>query len=409
MSRKFHLFQRYGVELEYMIVDAGTLNIRPEADELIRKVAGNVDGDVTRGGIDWSNELSLHLIELKTGKPVVRLKGLTEAFHQEVVFINKLLAKRGARLLPTAMHPWMNPTRESKLWPHGNQEIYDTFHRIFNCRGHGWTNLQSTHLNLPFANDEEFARLHAAIRVLLPALPALSASSPFVDGKVAANLDQRLEVYRHNCSRVRSITGRVVPEPVTTEAEYERKILHRIYRDLKPHDPEQILRDEWANARGAIARFQRNTIEIRVLDIQECPAADLAIVEFIVAVLKELVNGPLLDVEAQNEIPTATLEKLFLNVVQDGGAAKIRSRAYAMLFGITDTAALTLNQFWWLMLERTTTSKTTWRPAIEFILREGSLAERLKRVTGGRCTRPQLKKLYEELADCLAENRLFLP
>ena len=84
--------------------------------------------------------------------------------------------------MPTGMHPWMDPAREFELWPHGDREIYAAFDRIFDCRGHGWANLQSMHLNLPFADDDEFGRLHAAIRALLPLLPALAASSPFADG-----------------------------------------------------------------------------------------------------------------------------------------------------------------------------------------------------------------------------------
>ena len=50
-----------------------------------------------------------------------------------------------------------------------------------------------------------------------------------------------------------------------------------------------VPRDEWLNARGAIARFGRGTIEIRVLDVQECPQADLAICAAVVEVLQALV------------------------------------------------------------------------------------------------------------------------
>ena len=77
-----------------------------------------------------------------------------------------------ARLLPTAMHPWMDPDRDLRLWPHEASAVYEAFNRIFSCRGHGWANLQSAHINLPFANDEEFGRLHAAIRAVLPIIPA---------------------------------------------------------------------------------------------------------------------------------------------------------------------------------------------------------------------------------------------
>src|SRR2546430_6877889 len=55
-----------------------------------------------------------------------------------------------------------------------------------------------------------------------------------------------------------SMTGKVVPEAIYTRAEYEREILGRIYRDLEPFDPEGELQDEFANARGAIARFDRS-------------------------------------------------------------------------------------------------------------------------------------------------------
>ncbi len=98
--------------------------------------------------------------------------------------INGVLEPLGARLMPSAMHPWMDPHREMVLWPHENSSIYEAFNRIFDCRGHGWANLQAVHLNLPFRGDAEFARLHAAIRVLLPLLPALAASSPFIDGRL---------------------------------------------------------------------------------------------------------------------------------------------------------------------------------------------------------------------------------
>ena len=83
-----------------------------------------------------------------------------------------------AILLPTAMHPWMDPHTETLLWPHGNRDIYHTYNRIFNCQGHGWSNLQSVHVNLAFKGDEEFGRLHGAIRLLLPLLPALAITSP---------------------------------------------------------------------------------------------------------------------------------------------------------------------------------------------------------------------------------------
>src|SRR5690606_25183589 len=114
--------------------------------------------------------------------------------------------------LPTAMHPLMLPDLETKLWPHDAATIYATFDRIFGCKGHGWSNLQSVHINLPFRDQDEFGRLHAAIRLVLPLLPGLAASSPVQEGRLSGFLDTRLEHYRQNQKRLPSITGQVIPE-----------------------------------------------------------------------------------------------------------------------------------------------------------------------------------------------------
>lgn len=159
-----------------MIVDRETLDVRPICDRLFETAAGREVSDFAPDGetgvVSWSNELALHVVELKTQRPVPSLDGLDRLFQDHIARIDALLAPMNARLLPTGMHPWMHPDRETRLWPHENNEIYRAYDRIFGCRGHGWGNLQSTHINLPFANDEEFGRLYAAIRLLLPLLPA---------------------------------------------------------------------------------------------------------------------------------------------------------------------------------------------------------------------------------------------
>ena len=184
------------------------------------------------------------------------------------------------------MHPWMDPDHELKLWPHDYNPIYEVYNRIFDCRGQGWANLQWAHLNLPFASDDQFGRLHAAIRILLPLLPALAASSPVVAGALTGYADNRMRFYRHNSQRVPSLTGQVVPEVVFNCADYEQHIFQVMYRDIAPFDTDKILCHEWLNSRGAIARFDRHAIEIRVLDVQDVPAVDIAICEVIVAVFE---------------------------------------------------------------------------------------------------------------------------
>ena len=66
---RLHLFQAFGVELEYMIVDRDSLNVLPIADELLKSELGEYGSDFENGIVTWSNELVLHVIEMKSTRP----------------------------------------------------------------------------------------------------------------------------------------------------------------------------------------------------------------------------------------------------------------------------------------------------------------------------------------------------
>lgn len=406
-ANRWGLLERFGVELEYMIVDTGSLQVRPIADKIVHAIGLSPKNEVKHGSLRWSNELVLHVIELKTDGPVRRLDGLAERFQNEVQFLNEMLAEYACMLLPTAMHPWMNPLTETKLWPHGNRTIYETFDQIFGCRGHGWSNLQSTHLNLSFGDATEFKRLHDAIRLVLPLLPALAASSPFEEGKFSGHLDRRLENYRQNCARLPSVTGKVVPEAIGSPEAYETQILQTIARDVKPFDTKQVLHPEWVNARGAIPRFSRGAIEIRVLDIQENPAMDLAILEATVGLLRAFLAESFVSNTDQHAISTEVLAELFLAVVAKGRAARVTDSALLRAYGKSGKKAHSVGDLIAAMLEKTTPKASPWRPAVDAILEHGNLAERLRKAAGTSHSQILLREIYEELASCLATGEPF--
>ncbi|MCC5805147.1 MAG: hypothetical protein JJU00_02355 [Opitutales bacterium] len=406
-SPSFRLFERFGVELEYMIVDAATLDVRPVADRIIQTVGAARKNEIRHGKTRWSNELVLHVIELKTDGPAPALEGLAAGFQEEVRFLNATLAKSGCRLLPSAMHPWMDPARETHLWPHGDRAIYEAFDRIFGCAGHGWSNVQSTHINLPFSGDDEFNRLHTAIRLVLPLLPALAASSPFQEGVRAPKLDMRLEHYRNNCARIPSITGHIIPERVRSRAEYEAEILARIERDLTPHNPGGILESEWVNARGAIARFERGAIEIRLLDIQEHPGADLAILQFVVAVLRALVAERHSSLRDQRAPVVGDLGEILSGTIAKAEDALVKNPIYLDALGLPADRPGTAGDALWALLKKTAPPGAPWRADIEFILRRGCLARRLRRAAGPNPDKDRLHTVYTELADCLQRGAYF--
>ncbi len=402
------LFEAFGIELEYMIVDAETLNVRPISDKALTAAAGELTGEVELGSISWSNELALHVLELKVSEPVSDLAQVTVDFQQSIAHANEILGKFGARLMPTAMHPWMNPDREMKLWPHDYSPVYNAFNRIFNCNGHGWSNLQSTHWNLPFRNEQEFAKLHAAIRLILPLLPGIAASSPIYDGRTHGALDCRLEVYRKNSAKIPSITGQVVPEAVYTEADYEREIYQRMYRDIAPEDPEGTLQHIWLNARGAIARFDRGAIEIRVLDIQECPQADIAIGSLMVATLQALCAEKWTRFEEQSVVPTEELASLFRSAII-AGPATVVPQSIAKHFG--PTSSVTVGQLWQDLLIRLQPTSPLLSPAVvdhlNTILSQGTLSQRILTNLNNDFSHPTLESVYGELSQCLQHGEVF--
>lgn len=408
-----HLFEGYGIEIEWMIVDRESLDVRPITDEVLHKVTGEYTNEVERGPLCWSNELALHVIEVKSNGPARDLFSLPRQFQHGAGEINEILAGMNAMLLPTGAHPWMDPVRELKLWPHEHNPIYEAYNRIFHCQGHGWANLQSVHVNLPFSGDDEFARLHAAIRLVLPLLPALSASTPFLGGKRSPYLDARLDAYRHHMDAVPSLIGNVIPEPVYSRAAYEREILGRIYADLKLRDPEGVLLEEWANARGAIARFDRMAIEIRVLDTQECPQADLAIAAAASALARALCDEStgLAGALAQRAFPTHALADIFDRTLTHAGDAIIDDRDYLELFGCGEKS-IAARELWRGLMggiwSEGRMDRQHFGQYIDVILEQGCLARRIREAAGNEPDRAQLAQIYRKLSVCLAEGRQFV-
>ncbi|MFB9862084.1 carboxylate-amine ligase [Rufibacter immobilis] len=409
--KKLGLFEGYGVEIEYMIVDQDTLEVKPISDEVLKAEAGMLTSDVERDTMAWSNELVLHVLELKTNGPADSLTDLAHQFHTEVQRVNTLLLPFKAMLLPSGAHPFMDPPTQTVLWPHDASEIYEAYNRIFNCQGHGWSNLQSTHVNLPFGTDEEFGRLHAAIRLVLPLIPALSAASPLLDGELTGYLDARLEVYRTNQQKIPLIAGEVVPEAVFSQKDYETEIFEPMFQAIAPFDPEGELQDEFLNSRGAIARFSRGAIEIRIIDNQECPLADIAIVAFVSEVLKKLVAEQWSTYADQQQADTSRLATVFRSSLKNGFETIIEDADYLRLLGMAVERAY-LQQVWqylWQEIREENSLTAEIRHAIETILEQGNLSQRILKVLGENPSLEQIKGVYRQLAKCLAYNKLFTP
>lgn len=407
---RLHLFQAYGIELEYMLVDKDTLAVKPIADELLKNELGRNGSDFENGMVTWSNEIVLHVIEIKSTKPEINFNALENEFAENIRKINSILVKWNAMLMPTAAHPLMNPMTETKLWPHDSNEIYSLYDKIFSCKGHGWSNLQSTHLNLPFYDDEEFAKLHAAVRIVLPLLPALCASSPILDDRIQDKLCKRLDFYKANQAKIPSITGKVIPEAVFSKRNYTNTIYEKIKDDIERYDTDKILDPVWVNSRGAIPRFDRGSIEIRIMDIQECPSADIAIINLAIELIKALVQEKFASLEDQMKVKTETLVPVYELSVEQGQEANIYDPAFLGIFGTTKT--MTCGDLWKMIykkLKELNPALAAWeKPHYDTILTQGSLSQRIVKALGKDHSTHHIKKIYRQLSGCLDQNKMFI-
>jgi gamma-glutamyl:cysteine ligase YbdK (ATP-grasp superfamily) len=401
------LFEGYGIELEYMLVAAEGLSVSPVSDRVLGALSGETRNEVEVDRVSWSNELVLHVLELKNTHPSGELVPLGDLFSEHVRRMNARIEPEGLRLMPGAMHPWMDPRRETRLWPHEGREIYRAFDRIFDCRRHGWANLQSAQLNLSFGSDEEFGRLHAAIRLVLPILPGLAASSPVVEGEITGLLDTRLEVYRTNGNRIPSTTGAIIPERAFSRADYERMIYGPMYDELERHDPEGTLRHPWLNARGAIAAFGRHAIEIRVLDVQECPRADVAVACAAVAVVKAFAAERFCGYPAQRSFEEAPLAEILLATLRDAERAVLRDGRFLRAFGFPDRDGTVLDLWQYLLETLAGSSEGLDSPHLRLILERGPLARRILSALPKNPRREDLVNVYRALCDCLDRGEAF--
>ncbi len=283
----YKAFEVCGVEMEYAIVDRD-LNVIHAAADVLAALAGRPSSDAELGAVGFSNEIAEHVLELKIPVPVRSLAHAEPWLAEAVSRVADYLASQnGARLLPTGMHPWFDATK-AKVWRRSNQRIYKTYERLFDLGTHGWTNVQALHVNLPLGREEDAVRMMNASALLVPYLPALAASTPMYDGELHGAVDCRLAWILEHQARIPESMGRLVPEYVTSLADYRKRVLLPMYAAVDKLPKARAIRHEFLNARGAVIKASRDSMEVRVIDTQECVRMDLAMAVFTRSALEAL-------------------------------------------------------------------------------------------------------------------------
>jgi gamma-glutamyl:cysteine ligase YbdK (ATP-grasp superfamily) len=286
---------------------------------------------------------------------------------------------------------------DTSIWPHRHRQIYEAYRKLFNLNQHGWLNIQSFQLNLPYSNEQNGVRIHNLLANICPYLPAFTASSPICEGRSAVYVDDRLRFYKLNQSEVPSITGDVVPEYVSSFGEYYRKIISKYSTEMAQAGAEElILHKEWVNSRGIILRFERKALEIRVMDEQECIKSDVAISCFIRALLRGLLR------EETRLVPHKVLVNDFNCVIEKGLNAQTQHPN-------GQTAREVCRSFYRIAWENASQEEREFLPIVKKRIDRGSLSEIIRERVLQRAQRTDFKdavvSVYLRLIESLMDNR----
>jgi glutamate---cysteine ligase / carboxylate-amine ligase len=199
----------------------------PEAEQLLRDLGRDpVQGALLHGTRILMRPLP-HLVGIRAEPPGETLTGREGQLLEGLMVIQQA---RGGRytLLGLGMHPVL-------------------------AVGGGTGNSQCLHIRVSYRTGEEGEELLQKILAILPYLVAVSAASPFVEGRLEPAVDNRLLW----------LPGTVPPDPGTGSGERAAP------------DPASL-----------VHRPQAGCLEIRALDGQECIHSDLAMVAFLSALLR---------------------------------------------------------------------------------------------------------------------------
>ena len=169
-----------------------------------------------------------------------------------------------------------------------------------------------------------------------------------------------------------------------------------------------MLQHEWVNSRGAIIRFMRRAIEIRVLDVQECVKADVAVALFVREALRWMVeqlrSGDM--ALPDHEVLVAD----FTAVIRRGQAAAVDAPHLRPGRRRPKTARAVLELLGERVAERTPLPERTFLPLLADRIDRGNLSERIasrvrrRGTRSGQTRRTAIRDVYEELATCLRDN-----
>jgi carboxylate-amine ligase len=247
-----------GLEEEFAIVDPETLELEHRFEELY--TAAQEDEDLAQSA---AGELIASEIEIRSGRGETFAHAVDlQREHRAGLFA--LAERHGVALGATGTHPWAN---------YLDQQIIDTPHYRRLKRDLGWVaqrnNTWSLHVHVGIRGADRAIAVCDHVRELLPPLLAISANSPFLDGRDTGLATVRTEIFTRTFPRCG------IPEPFVDWATYA-DFIATLERTSCVVEATQL----WWSVRP---HHRFGTVEVRICDAQTGGAESFALAELIAA------------------------------------------------------------------------------------------------------------------------------
>ena len=252
-----------GIEEEFAVLDAGTLDLVPRFEEL-RDSAAAEDPLLSEA---IAGELISSEIEIRSG----RGEDLADAQARQRELRQRLFASaagRGIALGATGTHPWSDYREQHNIDTEHYHRVVDGLQYVARRN-----NTFSMHVHVGVRGPDRAIRVCDRLRPVLPLLLAISANSPYVDARDSGLHSARSQTFTKSFPRCG------IPEAFGTWAAY-RDYVEFLVNTNSIVEYTQV----WWSIRP---HFSFGTVEVRICDAQSTAQEAEALTALIVAAVAQ--------------------------------------------------------------------------------------------------------------------------
>ncbi|HKO25985.1 MAG TPA: YbdK family carboxylate-amine ligase [Solirubrobacteraceae bacterium] len=281
-----------GLEEEFAVLDLGSLQLAPRFEEL--RDAGQSDPVLAES---IAGELISSEIEIRSGRGV-DLAAAFAAQRERRRRLFALAASHGVALGATGTHPWSD---------YREQKIIDTehYHRVEDGLKYvAWrNNTFSLHVHVGMRGADRAVLVCDRLRPVLPMLLAISANSPFLDGRDSGLHSARSQIFTKSFPRCGVPDAFGSWEAFATYIEFlvrTHSIVEytQVWWSVRPH-------------------FSFGTVEVRICDAQMTAAESEALAGLIVACVAQAARD-IDDGVPFTDLPRRLIEENFWRAIRFG-------------------------------------------------------------------------------------------